>query len=227
LTDQFSPKARHFTELVQKWGEGNMRSFAWRRTTDPYRILVAEILVQRTRAVQAERAYLDVVGTWPDIAELSRATCAEIRSKIHSLGLNYRVKRLQRISKAIFRQFGLRIPDNLPEFKRLYGIGFGDYIAHAILCFAFGRKVPIVDKNVERILTRFFSLKTRADGHRDQKLWRFAAELLPKNKIKEYNWSLIDFGALVCTPKNPKCLTCPLMKMCSHAKKTLAAKSDL
>jgi A/G-specific adenine glycosylase len=113
-------------------------------------------------------------------------------------------------------RFGSRIPDDISKLRQLQGKGFGEYMAHAILSFAYGQDVPIVDKNVERILTRVFSLKVRKDGHRDPTLWQFAARLVPTGQAKEYNWSLIDFGALVCTPKNPRCRTCPILDICDY-----------
>jgi len=179
---------------------------------------VAESLVQRTKAGQVEPTYLRFLEKWPNIESLSKAGQNDLRTVIWTLGLDYRVRRIQTIAKEMMRSFGGRIPDNLAELKRLYGKGFGDYMAHAILCFAFGQDVPVVDKNVERILTRVFSLKIRKDGHRDPNLWRFATELVPKGKAREHNWSLLDFGALVCTPKNPKCPTCPVLETCDYGR---------
>lgn len=175
---------------------------------------MAESLVQRTQASQVEPVYLKFLEKWRDFSSLSMSTQREVRSVIRSLGLEYRAKRVRAIAKVIMRFFGGRIPDNLKDMKRLYGKGLGDYMAHAILCFAYGQDVPVVDKNVERILKRVFSIKTRKDGHRDPKLWYFAGQLVPKRKAKDYNWSLLDFGALVCTPTNPKCLTCPILELC-------------
>jgi A/G-specific adenine glycosylase len=210
-----------FAEIVQQWGAANRRDFLWRHRSDAYAILVAELLVQRTRAPQAESVYKRFLERWPDISSLSHARTAEIRSVIRSLGLEYRAKRLRELSCQIVQRFESRIPDDLSKLKQLYGKGFGAYMAHAILCFAYDRDVPIVDKNVERILARVFSFKRRRDGHRDPALWQFAAELVPTGRAREYNWSLLDFGALVCTPKNPKCMTCPLLQICDYPRRSV------
>lgn len=197
-----------------EWGTQHRRAFPWRSSSDPYGILVAELLVQRTRADQVQPTYTQFIERWPTIVSLAKARPRDIRSVVETLGLDYRVKRISTVAQEIMKMFGGRIPDTLKELKQLYGRGFGDYMAHAILCFAFGQDVPIVDKNVERILKRVFSLATRADAHRDPKLWTFAGSLVPPRRAREYNWSLLDFGALVCTPKDPKCPICPLLQLC-------------
>jgi len=207
-----------FVSRLMNWGEKNRRDFAWRHTEDPYKVFVAESLVQRTKALQVEPVYLKFLQKWPDVKSLSKATEHDLKSVIGTLGLEYRVRRIRAIAQQIISLFGGIIPDKLTEFKRLYGKGFGDYMANAILCFAFGEDVPVVDKNVERILTRVFSFKARKDGHRDPKLWQFAAELVPEGKAEEYNWSLIDFGALVCAPKHPRCSTCPILDICDYGR---------
>jgi len=215
---QPTQRQSEFVSRLVAWGSKNRRDFPWRRTEDPYNVFVAESLIQRTRATQVEPTYSKFLEKWPNIESLSKATQCDIRHVIWTLGLDYRVSRIRKLTKEIVKLFAGRIPDSLAELKRLYGKGFGDYMAHAILCFAFGQDVPVVDKNVERILKRVFSIETRKDGHRDRKLWRFAARLVPKGRAKDYNWSLLDFGALVCTPNNPKCPTCPLLEICDYGR---------
>jgi len=210
-----------FVIRLLDWGERNLRDFPWRHTKNPYDVFIAECLVQRTKAAQVEPVYMEFLRKWPDIVSLSRATEDEIRSVIRPLGLGYRAARFRTIVAECMRLFGGRIPDNLEELKWLYGKGLGDYMAHAILCFAFGRDVPLVDKNIERILKRVFSIETRKDGHRDRRLWIFAGNLVPKGKAKRYNWSLIDFGALVCTPRKPMCIKCHVMDICDHGRETV------
>jgi len=179
---------------------------------------VAESLVQRTRASQAEKSYAEFLERWPDPESLAKSKSSDVRSVVGSLGLDYRVERLRMISHEIQVRFRGRIPDSLAELKLLYGKGFGEYMAHALLCFAFGQDVPVVDANVERILKRVFSFRTRKNGHRDRKLWEFAGGLVPVGRAREYNWALIDFGALVCTPLSPRCSSCPLLRICDFGK---------
>jgi A/G-specific adenine glycosylase len=210
-------KQSTFVSKLLKWGKSNRRDFAWRRTKDPYKVLVAESLVQRTKASQVEPVYLRFIDKWRDLSSLAMSTQGEVKSVIRPLGLEYRAKRIRTIAKSIIRLFAGRIPDNLADMKRLYGMGLGDYIAHAVLCFAYGEDVAVVDKNVERILKRVFSIKTR-NGHRDTRVWSFAAQLVPKGKAGEFNWSMIDFGALVCTPRTPKCVICPMLEICDFGR---------
>jgi len=214
-------KRSDFVFRLMSWGGKNRRDFAWRRTASPYKVFVAECLVQRTRAAQVEPSYLRFLKKWPNITSLSASSEHDVRHVIGTLGLGYRARRIRSVAREIVELFGGRIPDSLSEMKRLYGKGFGDYMAHAILCFAFGNSVPVVDRNVQRILGRVFSIEIRKDGHRDRKLWEFAAQLVPREKAREYNWSLIDFGALVCTPRNPKCRTCPVLEICDYGKENV------
>jgi len=216
-----SQRKLEFVSKLLHWGDQNRRDFRWRHTQDPYNVLVAELLVQRTKAVQVEPVYLKFLERWSNVGSLSRAKEQEIRSVVGTLGLDYRAKRIQTIARRIMELFGGKIPDEPVELRRLYGKGFGDYMANAILCFAFGQDVPVVDKNVERILKRVFSVDVRNDGHRDKRLWTFAAGLVPKHKAKEYNWSLLDFGALLCTARNPKCSVCPMRGICDYVKNSL------
>lgn len=216
-----SSKESAFAAEMLAWGDKNLRDFAWRHTKDPYKVFVAESLVQRTKAAQVEPIYRNFLERWPDAQSLSKATQKELRSVIGTLGLNYRSKRIITIAKQVMEKFGGIIPSEFADLKKLYGKGLGDYIAHAILCFAFSQDVPVVDKNVERILKRVFSLAARADAHRDPRLWTFAGRLVPPRRAREYNWSLLDFGALVCTPKNPKCPTCPLLQLCDFGRERM------
>lgn len=210
-----------FVSGILEWGEKNRRDFPWRHTDNPYDVFVAESLVQRTRASQVAPAYRSFLRRWPDIQSLAGARERDIMSVIGTLGLAYRARRIRKTAAGIVRLFEGKVPHTLAELKELYGSGFGDYIAHAILCFAFAQDTPVVDKNVERILKRVFSFPARKDGHRDPALWAFAGELVPSGKAREYNWSLIDFGALVCTPKNPRCPTCPLLDLCEFGKEPM------
>lgn len=215
-----SQRKLEFVSKLLHWGDQNRRDFRWRHTQDPYNVLVAELLVQRTKAVQVEPVYLKFLERWSNVGSLSRAKEQEIRSVVGTLGLDYRAKRIQTIARRIMELFGGKIPDESVELRRLYGKGFGDYMANAILCFAFGQHLPVVDKNVERILTRVFSLRVHKDGHRDPRLWQFAGELVPSGKAREYNWSLIDFGALVCSPRNPICPACPILGICDYGRRS-------
>jgi A/G-specific adenine glycosylase len=205
-------------KTILRWGGRNRRDFPWRKTRSPFQIFVAETLVQRTRAAQAAKVYTKFLENWPDSSSLAKASLSNVRSVISPLGLGYRAERLTKISKEIQEKFGGRIPDSLAKLRTLYGKGFGDYMAHAILCFAFNQSAPVVDANVERILKRVFSIKTRKNGHRDRKLWELAGSLVPSGRAKQYNWALIDFGALVCTATSPKCPICPLLQICDFGR---------
>ena len=217
-----SRKALRFVSGIADWTKKNQREFPWRHTTDPYRVLIAEYLVQRTRAEQVKPVYVEFIHKWPTIQSLSAASLSEIARVIRPLGLEYRAARIKSISEILVQDFDGCIPNSLAGLEGLYGTGLGEYMAHAILCFAFGQDVPVIDQNVVRILRRVFSVEARKDAHRDPRLWKFAKKLVPRGEARKYNWGLLDFGALVCTPSKPHCASCPILEICDYGNRAVS-----
>jgi A/G-specific adenine glycosylase len=200
-----------------KWGETNRRNFVWRKTCEPYKILIAELLLQRTVAEQVEPIYIKFLKRFPSIEDLSNAKVSEIAHLIKPLGLAYRAARLKRIAIEIARYHNGKIPSTKTGLLELYGIG--NYVAHAVLCFAYGMDVSIVDTNVKRIVSRYFGLALTSESHKDETLWQLMQDLVPRGKAREFNWALLDFAKLVCKPRTPNIETCPLSASCLYARK--------
>lgn len=202
------------------WFDSNGRDFPWREGgRSPYEILVAEILLQKTRANRVEEIYLDFLERLPSIKSINSSSRRKIKKILSPLGLQERRSRLlKRISRKIIAKYDGKIPSDKKKLEELPGVG--PYISKATLCFAFGKKVPVLDANVARILGRCFSLDYKGDLRRKEKLKRLSRTLLSDENPQDYNYALLDLGALVCTSGNMKCGECPLANHCDKKEST-------
>lgn len=198
-----------FRSTLLNWGSDNLRSFPWRKTTNPYEVLIAEILLQKTAAEKVEPIYEEFLSTYPSLAELAEADRDELADIIYSLGFqNQRSKALVSIGQTL-RDSG--IPDDADRLLELPYVG--RYAANATLCFAFGEPRPIVDANVVRVYSRIFD----ADfDYRDEEAWEFAEKVLPEAFAWKFNLAILDFAAVLCAPKTPRCEECFFTEQCSY-----------
>jgi len=201
------------TILLLEWFKKHGRIYPWRKETDPYRILIAEIMLQRTKAEQVVPIYNQFISKFPNIYTLAQASYEDIEYFFAMLGLKWRAKKVKELTNAVINQFNGQIPCSREALLSLPGVG--EYIADAVLCFACGKNVAVVDANVCRVISRVFGVKPRGEARRDPIFKQIAQRLLPPEHAKEFNWAIIDFAALVCTPRNPKCNECPLRQFCS------------
>jgi len=206
----FSPE--ELGEEILGWWYENRRDYPWRRETDPYRILVAEIMLQRTRAEQVVPVYLEFIGRYPTVYDLAGADLKEVGEYFAKLGLRWRAGRVLEMAKYVVERFRGKLPESREELLEIPAVG--DYVADAILIFAYGRDRVAVDSNVVRIVERLFCAKSRGEGRRDPEIRRIANSMLVPGKAREFNWALIDFGSLVCRSVNPLCGDCPLRGKC-------------
>lgn len=198
-----------FRSALRKWGEENLRSFSWRKTSDPYEILIAEILLQKTAAEKVEPIYHHLLETYSTMEDLAEADQGELSQIIYSLGFqNQRAKALVEIGTELR---GQGVPSSEAELLALPHVG--RYAANATLCFAFDEPRAIVDENVVRVYNRFFG---KNFGYRDEETWSFATQVLPDDDAQRFNLALLDFGAEMCTPKGPKCEDCLISECCKY-----------
>jgi len=210
-------KTNDYVNVLLNWRKKNERKFAWRRENNPFHILIAEIMLQRTGARQVEPVYAEFVAKYPSVSDLANAPLEDIVKCLRPLGLKYRAIRLKQLAKTLEKEFGGNVPKKERELLGLPGVG--KYVANAVQCFAFKRDVPIVDANVLRILKRVFSVNSVEDSHKDLEIWDFAAELIPKGKARDLNISTLDFASLVCTARRPRHHICPLKNICDFYQK--------
>lgn len=191
------------------WASDNLRSFPWRETSDPYEILIAEILLQKTAAEKVDSIYEEFLSTYPTLTDLAEADREELADIIYSLGFqNQRSKALISIGQILD---GSGVPDHDEHLLELPYVG--RYAANATLCFAFGEPRPIVDANVVRVYNRIFDTDF---NYRDEAAWQFAAEVLPEANAWEFNLAILDFAAEICAPKSPNCEDCFFTDQCSY-----------
>ena len=206
-------RIRTIQTKLMKWFKENQRDFPWRDSRKTkYDILIAEMMLQKTRAGGIVKTYLKFIKKYPGFQELSKASQSEIAHMIKPLGLhNMRSKNFINLCASL-KHRKWKIPSSKEELLKLPGVG--DYIANAYLVVALNKRVPIVDTNIKRIYNRLFSIVPTKDPRRDENIWIFCESLLPKRKYKEFNWALLDFAALVCKSKKPECKSCPLRNYC-------------
>jgi A/G-specific adenine glycosylase len=207
-------KSAWFRKRLMTWALDNLRDFPWRRTTDPYAIFVAEVLLQKTGAATVAPIYDRLMALYPTLPELSKAYLENLGRLLEPLGLSFRASRMLTSAKMIVEDRNGKIPDTELELLLLPGVG--KYAARSILAHAFGRSAAVLDTNVARILERFFGLKGERVKSRCKILWAAADAIAPKQNVSKWNLTLLDFGAMVCTARKPHCLGCPLQENCCY-----------
>ena len=205
-----------FHKNILLWYSRHRRPLPWRNTRQPYRILLSEIMSQQTQVSRVAQYYRDWIKMFPSFSSVANASAADILRAWSGLGYNSRALRFHRLSKIVAEEYRSRLPERIDELQNLPGIG--RYTAHAVACFAFGKNIPVVDVNIKRLLTRWTKkVGTVSEQLNDNSAWILAENFLPKNKAVEWNQSLMDLGALVCTAQKPSCGDCPVSKYCASA----------
>ncbi len=185
----------------------------WRDHPDPYAVWVSEIMLQQTRVDTVVPYFEKWMKLFPDISSLANAYERDVLNAWEGLGYYSRARNLHKAAKIIASKFNGQLPRDLTELRALPGIG--RYTVGAIASIAFKMDEPTLDGNLRRVFSRLYDVKEFADSPAGEKqLWDLAARNLPKGKAGDYNQALMDLGATICLPKNPRCLLCPIMKMC-------------
>lgn len=188
------------------------RDFPWRHTRDPYRVLVAEVMLQQTGVGRVLQRYEPFLEQFPTLEALARAPTAEVIRAWTPLGYNKRAVNLQRAAQAIVAEHGGAIPQDREALRRLPGIG--PYTAAALACLAFGKDVAVVDTNVRRVLGRLLVGPAPVPL---EDAWRLAQAALVKGKAAAWTQALMDLAATVCLAGAPRCAACPLQGLCAAA----------
>jgi len=203
------------TLIMKWWKNGNIRDFPWRRTTDPWKVLIAEVLLVQTDAPKVVKLYEEFLNKYPKPDSLAKAPTSEVAEVLKPLGLyRQRASRLKKLAEELCRKYCGQIPSSIEALKRLPGVS--DYIASAVLLFAFGKKVTLLDVNIARILYRIVLGTDPPKRYMyDSIAWRLASLV---EWSAEVAYALIDFAAAVCTSKNPKCAVCTIAPLCEYSR---------
>jgi A/G-specific adenine glycosylase len=195
------------------WFARHARDLPWRRTRDPYRVLVSEVMLQQTQVDRVLPKYLAFLEAFPSVEALAAAPTAEVIRMWAGLGYNRRAVNLQRAARAVVEERGGQFPREVEELLRLPGIG--PYTAGAVACFAFERDVAFVDTNIRRVLRRVGFGPDRAEPEpSEREILALGAGLIPAGRGWDWNQAIMELGALVCTASAPACRRCPLRAGC-------------
>ncbi len=204
---------RRFRHRLLAWYRRHGRELPWRHTSDPYHILVSEIMLQQTQVDRVLPKYQEWLSKFPSLEALAAAPEHEVTATWYPLGYNVRPRRLHTIARESVAQYGGRLPadeQTLLSFK-----GIGEYTAGAIRSFAFRERAAILDTNVARVLFRMFVAAGDPKRHAMKRhLWALSEAVLPARHVFDFNQALMDFGAMVCVARAPKCLVCPMTADC-------------
>ena len=204
---------RAFRRSIPAWGREHRRSFPWRETDDPFEILVAEVLLQRSRGTTVAKVHRELFRRWPDAGALARARVTSIESVIRPLGLAKRAATLHAMAADVAAAG--EVPCTQEGLLALPGVG--RYAANATLAVAFGRPSPVVDGVTARVYRRYFGQTAAIPASEDDALWALVTRVSPRTRSREWNWAVLDLAALVCLPKVPRCDECPLRRSCLFA----------
>jgi A/G-specific adenine glycosylase len=208
---------RRFQRRLRQWYFRYGRDLPWRRTTDAYAILVSEVMLQQTQVERVTDYFQRFLQRFPTVTALAAAPLEAVLEAWQGLGYYQRARHLHQAAQHIVERHQGVFPDTFDEVAALPGVG--RYTAGAVLCFAFGKRYPILDTNVQRVLERVFVRRqaTRASAHH-KRLWRLAEDVLPAGTDAwVINQAMMDLGATVCTARTPHCTVCCLQAICSAA----------
>lgn len=199
--------AAAFRLRLLRWYDAHRRDLPWRKTNDPYRIWISEIMLQQTRVGAVLEHYRRFLERFPTVGDLARAREQSVLAAWSGLGYYRRARNLHAAAKKVVMEQGGVFPQTAESLRELPGIG--RYTAAAIASIAFGERTGVVDGNVERVLRR-----VTGDALSEKQTWSLADELLSPRRPGDFNQAMMELGATVCLPREPKCLICPLIETC-------------
>ena len=219
-----TPDYARFRRALVRWFRRHGRDLPWRRTREPYRVLVSEIMLQQTPVARVEPCYHRFLARFPTLEALASAAPAAVRESWEGLGYYRRASHLHRLARTVVEDRAGIIPAEPGELARLPGVG--RYTAGAVACFAYEQRAAAVDTNVARVIRRAFHPR----GPDPRKLWQTATALLPRRRQGAWacNQALMELGALVCTAQEPRCPICPVRTFCAtnRREETKAARKQ-
>ena len=212
------PSAQRFTRALLAWYARAARDLPWRRTRDPYRVIVSEFMLQQTQVSRVLEYYPKFLKRFPTVYQLARARPQAVMEQWDGLGYYARARNLHQLAKEVSGAGG-QVPENPEELIKLPGVG--RYTAGAVACFAYEKPVPAVDTNVARVIERYYIGKREpGNGKRKNRTWDLAAAIVPKDgkTAWRFNQAIMELGATVCVARRPRCPECPVRSRCRSAR---------
>ncbi|MCW1929977.1 MAG: A/G-specific adenine glycosylase [Candidatus Kerfeldbacteria bacterium] len=218
-----SPHAvKKFRSALLTWYASAARDLPWRKTRDPYTVIVSELMLQQTQVDRVIPKYRAWMKKFPNVQTLASASTREVLGEWQGLGYNRRAQFLHRMAKEVTKTYGGIFPNSIDALMSLPGIG--PYTARAVMNFAFETSEPIVETNVRRVLSRIFVSFKHTLSLTEKEYWALAHAATPKKDHYNFNQAIMDFGAVVCVAKKPKCEACPFQNMCNSYPEILSAQ---
>jgi A/G-specific adenine glycosylase len=211
-------RAQAFTRKLLAWWARAARDLPWRRTRDPYRVLVSEFMLQQTQVSRVAEYYPRFLERFPDLETLARARPRAVREAWDGLGYYARASNLHALARVVSKDHGGTLPDVPEELVKLPGVG--PYTAGAVATFAYEKPVPAVDTNVARVIRRVF-FASRSSHPASRQIWELTRALVPKNgkRAWKFNQAIMELGALVCKARAPQCSECPVQPVCKTGRR--------
>jgi len=217
-----APTRRSFRGKLLRWFGRNARDLPWRRTRDPYAVWLSEIMLQQTQVATVRGYYERFLERFPTVGSLAQSNEHDVLRLWEGLGYYRRARQLHRAAQIVVSEHGGRFPRELEAVRRLPGIG--RYTAGAILSIAFDARVPILEANSQRLLSRLAAYSGNPASSEGQRLlWQLAELLLPRKKTGQFNQALMELGSGLCTPRAPRCPECPVATLCEARRRGLQA----
>lgn len=210
-------KVRRLRQLVGRYAARSLRTFPWRRHTTPYRVLVAELMLQRTGAAQVTPVFERFVERFPRLSVAARARPAAMARLLFPLGRIDRHRVLRKAFQYLVSEHGGRVPNRLDQLLKVPAVG--PYTARAVLSFAYRQRVGLLDPSVYRLLRRVFGIvSAKKRFHTDRALWFLVDTLAPRSDVRAFNWALLDIASTLCLASDPRCSRCPLLRICRYGR---------
>jgi A/G-specific adenine glycosylase len=219
------PERRAFQRSLLRWYARYKRDLPWRKTPDPYRILISEFMLQQTRVETVIPYFERFLSRFPSLGALAQASPHKVLQAWAGLGYYARARNLQKAAKAIREVHGGKIPSARRDLLALPGVG--PYIAGAVASLAFNKPEAALDGNVKRVFGRLLDLRRKKPADHGKILERIVGNLIPPGRAADFNQALMDLGARVCIPARPRCSVCPLIPFCSWRGVDTAPKARL
>ena len=208
-----APRPEALAPRLLAWFDRAQRDLPWRRSRDPYAIWISEVMLQQTQVDRVTAYYPRFLTAFPTVQALAAAPLDEVLRQWEGLGYYTRARHLHRAAQAIVAQHAGRFPDDYATARSLPGVG--DYTAGAVLSIAYGQRLPALDANARRVLFRVFLRKSEGAAKARKRLDQVGAAAVPEGRPGDYTQALMELGALVCLPRNPKCEECCLADICT------------
>ena len=206
-----------FRRRMLFWFKKHGRIFPWRQNHDPFKVLIAELMLRRTRAEQVEQVFQELFDRYPDARSLALGNSKDVESILHHLGLHWRTPSFQKVAGIIANNYSGTVPEEREELNRLPGVGA--YVAGAVLSIAYNKREWIVDSNIVRVFKRYFGIDTSKEGRRDRHVIEISKMYVSTRNPRAANLAIIDFAAIICVPRSPKHQECPIKKECNFYKR--------